>query len=331
MLSSDLIQHLRQLISRNELKDVIQELSRLFCSSPKLDEVILQSARYSKVKAQIRTGVVDYQQANLTENQIRAALLELISEIDEARSIDPVRSEIDRYSQSISGKNIVTGNIKAGGNVNIGDQVTNQLESRSSRYLKIFLYLFVPLLAITLAVYFYKHQVASKSLTLTVHLDDRTPNPHLPFEEGQVSLNYGGEQRSKSIDQELIFTGIPGTFAGQPVQLTFEAVGFQRVDTFFELKGEGLTLPIYRDDRYGRLYGIILDPQTSSPIPNAHIIVDELEAYSNADGTFDLTIPLAKQRRQQRVTVEHPDFETKTVTEPVLPNEQTRIPLHKPK
>ena len=329
MSSNTLIQYLRQLIAQNDLKAVILELSRIFQKSPKLDEVIQQSARYNKVKAQIRAGVVDYQQANLTENQIRVALIELISELEESNKIETINTELNRYANSISGKNIVTGNISAGGNVSIGDQVTHQHESKTSRNLKIFLYVLVPLLAITLAVFFYQYQMNKKPLTYTIHLEDQTSNPHLPFEKGEVFLRYEGEERKKSIDQELIFTGIPGKLRGQKIELSFEAVGFYKIDTLIALKGEGLTLPIYRNNYYGRVYGKIVDSETLVPIPNASVVIDEMKTSTDENGAFSLLIPLAKQRKQQRLRVEHPDFESKTVTEPVLPNEETRIPLQK--
>jgi len=84
---------LRQRIARDELDEVISELGTYLEDSPKLDETIVQSARHRDILRQIRMGVVDEHQANLTKNQIRTGLLELIRELealetDESRQVD---------------------------------------------------------------------------------------------------------------------------------------------------------------------------------------------------------------------------------------------------
>lgn len=95
----------RELISTDELPEALRLLQELLKNSPKLHEVLLQSARLSDIGREIRLGLIDYNQANLTKNQIRAALLELLSEIEmQENTVPEVREEMERFS---AGKTIV--------------------------------------------------------------------------------------------------------------------------------------------------------------------------------------------------------------------------------
>jgi len=77
------IARIRDLIAKEEVKTAIQELSALLKDSPQLDEAVQQSARYNHVMQQIRLGLVDFQAANIAQNQIRHGILELLREIEE--------------------------------------------------------------------------------------------------------------------------------------------------------------------------------------------------------------------------------------------------------
>ncbi len=83
------LDHVIELIGKGELESAIQELSHLLKHSKKLNEIVLQSARYHDIKKQIRLGTVDFENANVTKNQIRAALLDIIREVKESINRDP--------------------------------------------------------------------------------------------------------------------------------------------------------------------------------------------------------------------------------------------------
>lgn len=74
---------LRQLIAQDDLATAIARLQTLLQDSPKLDETIVQSARHWDILRQVRLGTINEQQANLTKNQIRAGLLDLIRELED--------------------------------------------------------------------------------------------------------------------------------------------------------------------------------------------------------------------------------------------------------
>ena len=331
MTTQKYCQDLRQLIGEGQLEEALKALSALLQSSPKLDEVVLQSARWQEVKRLIRLGQLPRERAAVTQNQIRAGVLELIREVEEKTADPEIRKEVDRHVQSISGKNIVSGStIQAGGNVSIGDQIQHFTESKTSRNIRVWLFILVPVLAIAAAVLYYRYQQMQQPLLLTVALDNQTPNAELDkdFRGGQVVLRYGGKADTQAIVNEAVFKGIPANYSGEPVQLKFDAAGFRPVDTTFALKRETITLPIRRDDTYARIAGVVTD-EDGKPVPEATVSTQRVTQQTDRQGQFTLQLPFAQQRRQQRLRVTKPGYRPWDRTEPVFPDETIRIQLIK--
>ena len=126
MKSTQILEHLGKLIAGDKLKEAIKKMSDLLKGSPLANELIVQSARYSDVMRQIRLGVIEYENANITKNQIRLALVEMTGLIEEAAtSQSALDEEVSTAADLIkisNSKNVNTGNISAGDNVIIGDQ-----------------------------------------------------------------------------------------------------------------------------------------------------------------------------------------------------------------
>lgn len=324
---------IESLISKDELSSAIQLLHQLLQDSPRLDEAILQSARLTEVKKQIRLGLINYEQANLTKNQIRAGLLELLEEIGEQSAVPAIRSEVERYAVRISGKNIVGGNISAGGDVRIGDHIEQLAESKTSRNIRLFLLVFVPILAIAVAILYFQYQQSQQPLSLVVAINNLTPNPNLPFEGGQVSLQYGGKMEPLPIEKEAIFRGIPSNYRRESIRLQFEAVGFVKIDTTVSWSKETLNLPIRRDDTYARLFGIVVEDKEGAPAPleGVTVSIPDISTQTDENGRFSLPIPFDKQRKQQRLRATKAGYVPFDRLEPVNKNEETLINLQKTK
>jgi hypothetical protein len=96
MAAAQFFDQIRELIARDELKTALTQLRLLLENSPKLDEVILQSARFSDIRRQIRLGLVSDKEANLTQNQIRTGLLELLREIETQGATPTLQKEIEQ-------------------------------------------------------------------------------------------------------------------------------------------------------------------------------------------------------------------------------------------
>ena len=95
MFSKEYFEKIRGLIGKNELEEAIVELSDLLQNSPKLDDAILQSSRWNDTKKQIRKGQINYEQANISKNQIRAGLLELLRDIEEKSNSPEINRELE--------------------------------------------------------------------------------------------------------------------------------------------------------------------------------------------------------------------------------------------
>lgn len=124
MNSTQFFDQIRALIARDEMEPALTQLRLLLEHSPKLDEVILQSARFSDIRRQIRLDLVSPKEASMTQSQIRAGLLELIQEIETQGAAPALHKEIEQAISIVNSKNVVSGSrISAGGNVHIGDIV----------------------------------------------------------------------------------------------------------------------------------------------------------------------------------------------------------------
>jgi hypothetical protein len=131
----DFFARIRQLVADDRLDDALRLLRSLLENSPLLDEAIVQSARFQDIRKLIRLGTVGHAEANLTKNQIRAALLDLLREIEENTgnaSTHPdapaLREEVGKAVSIVESKNVVINStITAGGDVHIGDTETTDI------------------------------------------------------------------------------------------------------------------------------------------------------------------------------------------------------------
>ncbi len=112
---------IRQLIAENKLDGAIQQLHTLLENTPRLDEILQQSGRNAALKEHIRLGLVSFEKATLTENQIRLGLLELITEIENEGAKPELKAETERAVLIVNSKNVVGGNNNVGGNMYVGD------------------------------------------------------------------------------------------------------------------------------------------------------------------------------------------------------------------
>lgn len=124
MTTNQFIAQIRDLIAKDHLAAAVEQLQQMLEKSPKLDEAILQSARFHRIREQIRTGTVTHEEANVTQNQITAGLLEFISEIEKQGAQPEFKPEFEQAVFHIStSKNVVAGSTINAENVHIGDKI----------------------------------------------------------------------------------------------------------------------------------------------------------------------------------------------------------------
>lgn len=165
---------------------------------------------------------------------------------------------------------------------------------------------------VLLLLYAWRYNV---SFDYSVQLDDRTPkNTYLPAPDSlKISMQLDDEKKTcvlSKMGERGAFQHIPGKFAGQEVKLHFEAYGYETKDTLIRLGRNGeLLLPVCRDDTYGILAGQVSD-ETGSPIADAVIEAEGIETQSDADGKFEIKIPIGKQKPVPFVRVSKQGFRT---------------------
>jgi hypothetical protein len=323
--SPNFIAHIRDLIGKDDFKTAIQQLSILLKESPRLDEAVQQSARYNNVLEKIRLGLLDFETANITQNQIRYGILELLREIEEQEQAQPsIKAEVERYAVKYEKNVVKNSTITAGGNVTIGDTV--HTESNMSRRLRLFLYVFVPLLAIGFAFLYNKNQKLNEPLNLTVRVSDTTPNPNIPFEKAKVTLTYGDKTESQIVEKEATFKGIPPNFRDANVQIKCEADGFVMVQNNFTLSENTVTIPLSRDNSLRTLFGHIKDEKGNS-LADVQLTVQDISVLSNASGSYTLAMPFEKQLKIQRLKAFKQGFKDWDYETPVISGTPVNIIL----
>lgn len=93
MKLSEAITTIRQHIAQDELPQALVQLKTLLENSPQLDEVLLQSGRFSELRKRIRTGVIREADADVTKNRLREGLLDLLRELEERDSTNAESSQ----------------------------------------------------------------------------------------------------------------------------------------------------------------------------------------------------------------------------------------------
>jgi thioredoxin-like negative regulator of GroEL len=126
MKKTSLINQIRDLIANNQLEQALSTIRALLEHSPQLNEAILNMARFQELRQQIRKGAIDHEEATLTKNQITLASLDLLTEIEKQTQKPEIEEEVQRATSIIHNKNVNSGEIKAGGNVHLGDKTINQ-------------------------------------------------------------------------------------------------------------------------------------------------------------------------------------------------------------
>ena len=128
---------IENLVDTGNIETAIAELKRFLQKSPQLDELIIHSARYNDVVKQIRLGVIDHENAKITKNEIRVAILSLLREIENIYSCNiDMKNKIEKQDEPNifkpntqsnhvqNNKNtIIGGNIIVHGDFRLGDDI----------------------------------------------------------------------------------------------------------------------------------------------------------------------------------------------------------------
>lgn len=152
-----------------------------------------------------------------------------------------------------------------------------------------------------------------------IRLNDTTPtNTSLPTPDSlKVTLMLDNEEKPLVLTETNgtdTFKNLPGRFANQEARLTFEADGYEPVDTVVTLQRNGeVRLNIHRNDKYEVLAGTIVD-ENGKPIAGATVKAEGLTCTSQENGSFELHIPIEKQKPYPHVRISKAGYQSEVYT-----------------
>lgn len=117
------------LIAADELKKAFDRLHHLLKASPLLSELVSHEGQYQETIQQVRLGTLSFQDASLSKNKIRFALMEIARQLEEGLESNPAVAQAIEQNDPTgirisikNSKNINTGDVlTGGGDFKIGD------------------------------------------------------------------------------------------------------------------------------------------------------------------------------------------------------------------
>ena len=99
--TSTFIAAIRKLIAKDDLKQALLQLKTFFEHSSKLDEIILQSARFEAIRKHIRQGTVNMEDSTVELAKIRAGILDLLRNVEEEAEQPDWAEEVNKTAKTV--------------------------------------------------------------------------------------------------------------------------------------------------------------------------------------------------------------------------------------
>lgn len=156
---------------------------------------------------------------------------------------------------------------------------------------------------ISLIIVWHSNQPVDIQLSLQ---EQSISNQHLPpLHDAIVTLTLDKETKIDTISSfsdKGRFLYIPHRYIGKDVRITISCPDYLPVDTTITLM-ENIEVNIYRNPAvYGNIQFKLWNTSKESYVGNTTIRVDEIVAVSDAEGVVRTTVPLAKQKKEYRLS-----------------------------
>ena len=93
------LSEIRALLERDQIPAAVTQLKRLLQSSPLLTKVLEQSGRHQAMVKYTIAGVISFEQATETKDDIRRSLLALVDEIEQQQQKPEIKQELSSRSR----------------------------------------------------------------------------------------------------------------------------------------------------------------------------------------------------------------------------------------
>lgn len=138
--------------------------------------------------------------------------------------------------------------------------------------------------------------------------EDRVAGLDLPVPEGQLSLAFVNDTLTRdimSLEDEIVFNNIPGTFRGKPAALYIHIFGFEPKDSTVCIT-DTLRISLKRDiSCFGHIEGVVRNESDDGYVGGVRISIEGISTFSDCDGHFILEIPLERQRQRYNADLEY--------------------------
>lgn len=156
------------------------------------------------------------------------------------------------------------------------------------------------------AVWHYNQPV---DILLSLH-EQSVNNKNLPpLHDAVVTITLDEETKADTIStlsDKASFLHIPHRYIGKEVRITISCPDYMPVDTTLTLQ-KNTEVNIFRDPTvYGNIQFKLWNTRTESYVSNTTIRVGDISAVSDAEGVVRIKIPLAKQRKEYRLSTTIP-------------------------
>jgi len=263
--------------------------------------VQLLQARHAKYESNESLGLLDYRDAQLTLNQINAAVLELLGGNLEKDLPPPVTANRNGHRNWLA-----------------------MLGPGLSLMVLIFLVI--------------KWYTKSDSFSLTVFVHGTAgPQERLLQNEGKVALHIGQDLREATINEkgEADFKEIPPEFAGQNAHiLIVHPQPYQNThpDSLYELRaGAAIYLEVALQN-LGKISGTVFDFDSGDLLQDVRVSIRNADVYTDRHGWFELEIPAGMQAKFQKVSFEKAGYVFQQIDSiPVHTQQELEVALTKKK
>ena len=156
---------------------------------------------------------------------------------------------------------------------------------------------------ISLIIVWHSNQPVDIQLSLQ---EQSINNQHLPpLHDAVVTLTLDKETKIdtvSSLSDKGRFLYIPHRYIGKDVRITISCPDYLPVDTTITLM-ENIEVNIYRNPAvYGNIQFKLWNTSKESYVSNTTIRIDDIVAVSDAEGVIRTTVPLAKQKKEYKLS-----------------------------
>lgn len=168
------------------------------------------------------------------------------------------------------------------------------------------------------------------AVPITLDVKVNTPKAQLPEPE-KITLTVGGAEYETTVNSpEDVIVSLPGykrfSKVSVSVSATYYAPKTEEISVGFGTS-RSLVVPLERDETFAIFAGTVYDSEMD-PLEGATVqVADAQPVQTDADGRFEIRLPLSEQRVEQPITISKPGYQTQKRSDEA-PGSDLRFLLH---